>query len=100
MNILRNAILIIGLYGILGLLYFNVHVRNVITVNPIFRPDIHIYHKPNNMDSVDVKDELPYVKFGGMKVKSMYFFKFFGVNVLMSIVCTFSPIYIPTILIF
>ena len=67
MKILRNAILLIGLLGILGLLYFNVHVNNIFSIPPRLGPDMHIYPKPNDVDIVDVKGELPNVKFGCRK---------------------------------
>ena len=74
MDTLRNAILFIGLFGILGLFYFKVHFYVVNTIIPRFRADVHIYHEPNDMDSNDAKDELPNLTFGGMNVRNMYLF--------------------------
>ena len=74
MNILIKALLFIGLVGILKLVYFNVHFRNVISINPRFRPDMYIYRKSNDMDSSDAEVELPNVKFAGINVRNMYAF--------------------------
>ena len=70
MKIRIHALLFIGLFGIFGLLYFKVHVQNVIAINPRFRPVIQIYHNFNDMDSSDDEEELPNVKFTGMNVRN------------------------------
>ena len=72
MKIRIYALLFVGLFGILGLLYSKVHVQNVIAINPRFRRVMQIYHKSNDMDSSDVEEELPNVRFGGRNVRNMY----------------------------
>ena len=71
---LRNAILFLGLFAILGLLYLKVHVDNSIIISARFRPDMRMYYKSDDMHGSYVEDELPNVKFGGMSVKYMYLF--------------------------
>ena len=76
MKIRIYALLFIGLFGILGLLYSKVHVQNVIAINPRFRRVMQIYHKSNDMDSSDAEGELPNVKFADMNVRNLYAFLF------------------------
>ena len=73
-SIHKNALLFIGLFCILGLVYLKVPVHNVITINPRFIPDMHIYHKSSDMDSSDAEGKLPNVKFAGTNVRNMYAF--------------------------
>ena len=74
MKLHTKALLFIGLFCILRLVYFKVVVHHAITVNPTFMPDLHVYQNSNDMYSRDAEDELPNVKFGGRNVRNIYVF--------------------------
>ena len=71
MIILRNTIFFLVLIVILGLLYFNADVLNVVTISPRHRPYMHIYHNSSDRHSSDVEYEIPNVIFEGINIRFM-----------------------------